>query len=50
MSKTATLPEGPTPAPTTPLEEGDPWGGVPAIVPGLVQAEEFDTGGEGVGF
>ncbi|CAN0573147.1 unnamed protein product, partial [Laminaria digitata] len=39
-----------SPSPTTPVEEGDPWGGVPATVPGMIQAEEFDTGGEGVGY
>ncbi|CAN0558877.1 unnamed protein product, partial [Laminaria digitata] len=26
------------------------YGGVPAIIPGIIQAEEFDAGGEGVGY
>lgn len=29
---------------------GMPFGGVPAALPGLVQAEHFDMGGEGVGY
>ncbi|MFD0631934.1 carbohydrate-binding protein [Catenulispora yoronensis] len=32
---------------TTP---GGPYGGTPAAVPGTVQAENYDTGGEGVGY
>ncbi|CAN0449780.1 unnamed protein product, partial [Laminaria digitata] len=39
-----------TPSPISTLEEGDPFEGVPTVVPGVVQAEEFDTGGEGVGY
>jgi hypothetical protein len=27
-----------------------PWGGVPSPVPGLIEAENFDLGGEGVGY
>ena len=54
--------EYPTPSPTmspstisrdetpAPVVLGDAFGGVPAVVPGLIQAEEFDTGGEGVGY
>lgn len=34
---------------TTPAQEGA-YGGVPATVPGLIEAEEFDYGGEGVGY
>lgn len=44
---------GSAPAPTPPEEPtspGDPYGGVAAEVPGLVEAEEFDLGGEGVGY
>ena len=26
------------------------YGGVPATVPGVVEAEEFDNGGQGVGY
>ncbi|CAM9289448.1 unnamed protein product, partial [Laminaria digitata] len=32
---------------TASVRDGSPWGGVPAIVPGVVKAEEFDLGGEG---
>ena len=28
----------------------DAFDNVPAIIPGTIQAEEFDTGGEGVGY
>lgn len=31
-------------------DDGGPWKGVPAVVPGTVQAEEFDEGGEGVAY
>ncbi|CAM9118842.1 unnamed protein product, partial [Laminaria digitata] len=48
-SKTGVPPTDPT-TPTIPVEEGDPWGGVAATVPGVVQAEEFDMGGEGVAY
>ncbi|CAN0499398.1 unnamed protein product, partial [Scytosiphon promiscuus] len=36
-----------TPAPVV---LGDAYGGVPAVVPGVIEAEEFDTGGEGIGY
>lgn len=54
IAKKATVSPSPTP-PTTPApistpEEGDPFEGIPTVVPGVVQAEEFDTGGEGVGY
>ena len=29
---------------------GGPYGGTPAAVPGIVQAENYDTGGQGVGY
>ena len=32
------------------MSPGDPFGGTAAEVPGLVEAEEFDLGGEGVGY
>lgn len=49
---------GPTQPPSTPPStpsaepavEAEAFGGVAPIVPGLVQAEEFDQGGEGVGY
>ena len=50
MSKTSTPPTVPTPSPTEPLEDGGPWEGVAAVVPGTIQAEEFDEGGEGVAY
>lgn len=37
----------PTPAPVTPTGA---FGGVPASIPGTVEAEAFDYGGEGVGY
>ncbi|CAM9403106.1 unnamed protein product, partial [Laminaria digitata] len=43
----------PTPAPVpapTPLEAGNAWLGVPANVPGNIEAEEFDEGGQGVAY
>ncbi|CAM9582243.1 unnamed protein product, partial [Laminaria digitata] len=43
----------PTPAPApvdTPLEFGDAWQGIPAEVPGIIEAEEFDEGGQGVAY
>lgn len=36
-----------TPAPVV---LGGAYGGVPAVVPGVIEAEEFDTGGEGIGY
>lgn len=29
---------------------GQPYGGLPAKIPGTIQAEEFDLGGEGAGY
>lgn len=29
---------------------GIPYGGVPATIPGVIQVEEFDVGGERVGY
>ena len=43
----------PTPAPTLPPTLAGPseaYGGVPASIPGIIEAEEFDYGGEGVGY
>lgn len=37
-----------TPAPVAP--GGGAYGGVPAVIPGMIEAEEFDTGGEGIGY
>jgi hypothetical protein len=33
-----------------PSSTGSPYGGTPAAVPGTVQAENYDTGGQGVGY
>lgn len=41
-----TVPE--TPAPV--VDVGGAYEGVAALVPGVIQAEEFDEGGEGVGY
>lgn len=43
----------PTAAPVTttePLGNGAAYGGIPVVVPGILQAEEFDLGGEGVAY
>src|SRR6266550_146724 len=40
-------PTGPTPVPPA---NGSPFGGTAASVPGTVQAENFNTGGEGVDY
>lgn len=40
-----------TPAPTpTPVGSSSPFGGTPISVPGLIEAENFDRGGEGVAY
>ena len=44
------LDAAPGSAPTLSISPGDPYGGTAAEVPGLVEAEEFDLGGEGVGY
>lgn len=49
-------PSSPTPSPVTGgtpapvLLGGGAYGGVPVAIPGGVEAEEFDIGGEGVGY
>jgi hypothetical protein len=50
-----TLPTGtgtspPPPPPPPPTTGGSPYGGTPAAVPGTVQAANYDTGGQGVGY
>lgn len=47
VDSTVSPPPAPTPAPT-PAEGA--YGGVPASIPGTIEAEEFDEGGEGVGY
>ncbi|CAM9582173.1 unnamed protein product, partial [Laminaria digitata] len=29
---------------------GSPWGNVPVALPGTIEAEEYDKGGQGVGY
>ena len=42
---------GPAPTPTpAPTVSSGPFLGVSAVIPGTVEAEEFDYGGEGVGY
>jgi endoglucanase len=41
---------GGTAPPPPPAPVGSPYTGIPAAVPGLVEAENFDEGGEGVGY
>lgn len=51
MSKTAAAIPRTIPRPVgTPVVESGPYGGVPATVLGVIQAEEFDEGGEGVAY
>ena len=33
-----------------PVNEGGAYGGVATVIPGLIEAEEFDEGGEGVAY
>ena len=40
----------PPPPPPPPPYGGTPYGGTPAPLPGVVQAENFDNGGEGVAY
>ena len=40
----------PSPPPAAAPTTGSPYGGTPAAVPGTVQAENYDTGGQGVGY
>ena len=42
---------GPAPTPTpAPTVSSGPFLGVSVVIPGTVEAEEFDYGGEGVGY
>lgn len=42
---------GPTPVPTpAPVIPTGPFGGSSAVVPGLIEAEGYDFGGQGVGY
>ena len=41
---------GTTPPPPTPPAGGTPYGGTARAVPGSIQVEDFDDGGEGVGY
>lgn len=50
---TATTPPSTTPPPPStppPSSSSTPYGGSTAAVPGLIEAERFDDGGEGVGY
>lgn len=40
---------GPTPTPT-PVPGQGPYGGVPWVIPGTIQAENYDTGGQNVAY
>ncbi|HVR84564.1 MAG TPA: cellulase family glycosylhydrolase, partial [Planctomycetota bacterium] len=40
----------PPPPPPPPSGPGSPYGGIPASIPGTVQAENYDLGGQGVGY
>lgn len=47
-------PSAPTLTPSAPSLDAAPassaYGGIPAVIPGLIQAERFDHGGQGVGY
>lgn len=43
-------PPAPTPAPLDPTTRVGPFNGVAAEIPGTIEAEEFDYGGEGVAY
>jgi len=43
-------PSSPASATTTPAGSRSPYGGAPWAIPGVVQAENFDVGGEGVAY
>lgn len=49
MMKSATTCPTPTPTPS-PLDLGGAYLGVPATVPGIIEAEKFDEGGECVAY
>lgn len=49
MSKANTWNPQTTPA-ASDVSVVDAFDNVPATIPGIIQAEEFDTGGEGVGY
>jgi subtilisin family serine protease/predicted Rdx family selenoprotein len=46
----ATTASSPVTVSVVPLPPSTPFGGIPAAIPGLVEAENFDDGGEGVAY
>lgn len=55
LSTPSPTPTSVVPATRAPVDNpvdtvGGPYGGVAAVVPGVIEAEEFDEGGEGVGY
>ncbi|CAM9504804.1 unnamed protein product, partial [Ectocarpus fasciculatus] len=50
LTMTAHLPKGPTPAPTAAELQGGAYLGTPAAIPGKIEAEEFDEGGQGAAY
>ena len=46
---TPTVPASPSPAPVPPLTQS-PYSGTPRSIPGTIQAEDFDKGGEGIAY
>jgi len=49
-TKTTTLTPTETTTPTTPIEGQSPFGGTARPIPGRIQAEAFDAGGEGTAY
>ena len=46
----STIGTAPLPPPPSPSTTSTPYGGLATAVPGLIEAERFDDGGEGVGY
>ena len=50
MKAASTLPPSPSPSPSPEVDTTAAFGGVPATIPGTVEAENFDIGGEGAAY
>lgn len=50
MKPASTLPPSPSPSPSPEVDTTAAFGGLPATIPGTVEAENFDVGGEGIAY
>ena len=50
VAKSSTSPVATAPPPVAPAAGSSPYSGSPAAIPGLIQNEQFDNGGEGVSY